>query len=367
MPKDKIDGIQLFCLMVLFMFGTAVFLDLGSGARQDAWIVTILSPIAGLAIFAVYYRLYRQHPDLPLTEYVRKILGKYLGSLISYMYIIYFIYIASRVLRDVEELLISSPYAKTSIMTLGICMVFALIYAVHLGFEVFARAGIICFAVMTVTLLLILIFYVISDLIHLENLRPVLANGWKPVIGEIFPVNMTVPYGELVLFTMILPLMKRKTKILKTGSMAIAYVGIYLTINTIILICILGADLLERSAFPALAAVGYIEIGGFIQRLDPFIILLIVFLGFIKVGMFFYCAVIGMNNLFKMKPNVFTSYFMGGIICLSSIMIAPSYQSHLDEGLKVVPYFLHIAFQFAIPAVLLVLASIQRKWKLGKV
>ncbi|RBP95929.1 spore germination protein KB [Cytobacillus firmus] len=367
MPKEKIDGIQLFCLMVLFMFGTAIFLDLGSGAKQDAWIVTILSPITGLLLFAVYYRLYKQYPSLPLTEYVKKILGKYLGSIISYLYIIYFIYIASRVLRDIEELLISSPYAKTSIITLGICMVFALIYAVNLGLEVFARAGVICFAIISVTLFLIIIFYVISDLIHAENLRPVLANGWKPIIKEIFPVNMTVPYGELVLFSMIFPLIKRETKIMKTGSMAIGFVGLYLTINTIVLICILGADLLDRSAFPALAAVGYIQIAGFIQRLDPLIILLIVFLGFIKVGVFFYSAVIGMNNLFKLKPNAFTSYSVGGIICLSSIIIAPSYQSHLDEGLKIVPYTLHIAFQLVIPILLFIVAVIRLKWKEHKI
>ncbi|MBT2687737.1 GerAB/ArcD/ProY family transporter [Bacillus sp. ISL-47] len=363
MSKIKIDGIQLFCLMVLFLFGTAVFLDLGSGANQDAWIVTLLSPIAGLILFTIYYQLYKHYPDLPFTEYVKKILGRYLGSIISYIYIIYFIYIASRVLRDIEELLISSPYSRTSIITLGICMTFALIYAVNHGIEVFSRVACIGFVMIGGTLFILIILYVISGLIHFDNLTPILAEGWKPIVMEIVPVNITVPYGELILFTMILPFLNRKTKIMKVGSLAIGFVGLYLTINTILLISILGPNLLDRSAFPAMAAVGYIQIAGFIQRLDPFIILLIVILGFMKVAMFFFCAQIGMNHLFKLKPNIFSTYSIGVIICLCSIIIAPGYRSHLDEGLKVVPYVLHIGFQIVIPVLLLILVLVKRKAK----
>ena len=145
MPNVKIDGFQLFSIIVLFLFGTTIFLNIGSGAREDAWIVTLISPVAGMILFTIYYRLYKYYPDLPLTEYIKKIMGKYVGSIISYFYIIYFIYIASRVLRDMEELLSSSPYTRTSLITLGISMLFVLIYAINLGFEVISRVILISF------------------------------------------------------------------------------------------------------------------------------------------------------------------------------------------------------------------------------
>ncbi len=314
MNKVKIDGVQLFCIIVLFLLGTTIFLDVGTGAKQDTWIVTLISPIFGLVFYTIYYQLYKQYPNLPLTEYVKKIWGKYIGSIVSYLYIVYFIYIAARVLRDLEELLVSSPYKETSIMTIGICIMFVLIYAVHLGLEVFARVTIICFIIVNVTVFLINILYIVGNVIQLENVLPILAEGWKPVLNELIPLSITVPYGELIILSILFPYISKKTNILKVGINAVVIAGLYLTVNALLLICILGPDLLDRSVFPALAAVGYINIAGFIQRLDTFIIILIVLLGFVKISLFFFCTVIGINQLFKIQPNVLTNYSLGVFI-----------------------------------------------------
>ncbi|MFP7296308.1 GerAB/ArcD/ProY family transporter [Neobacillus niacini] len=362
MSNVKIDGYQLFCLIVLFLFGTTIFLDIGSGAKQDAWIVTLISPFAGLILYMIYFQLHKEFPALPLTEYVKKIWGKYLGSIVGYFYIIYFIYIASRVLRDIEEILINSAYYKTSIIVVGICMMLTLIYTVNFGFEVFARVACICFILVGLTLIIIDIMFIITDLIHFENIKPILADGWKPIIKEL-RLSITVPYGELITFSMIFPYINKGTKIVKTGMIAVFFAGLYLTLNILLLICILGTDVLTRSSFPALKAASFIDIAGFIQRLDSFVIILVVFLGFIKVSMFFFCAIIGINTLFKIKPNALTTYSMGGIIFISSIMIAPNYQSHLDEGLIIVPYILHIPFQIVIPLLLLITVLIKGKIK----
>ncbi|MEK5444142.1 MULTISPECIES: GerAB/ArcD/ProY family transporter [unclassified Fredinandcohnia] len=361
MPNVKIDGFQLFSIIVLFLFGTTIFLNIGSGAREDAWIVTLISPVAGMILFTIYYRLYKYYPDLPLTEYIKKIMGKYVGSIISYFYIIYFIYIASRVLRDMEELLSSSPYTRTSLITLGISMLFVLIYAINLGFEVISRVILISFFIIGMALFIMNILFVINGyIIHLENIKPILAEGWKPIFKEL-PLSTMVPYGELITLSMILPFINKHTKILKVGIMAIGVAGLYLTLNILILISILGTETLSSATSPALTAVGYINIAGFIQRLDTFIIILVVILGFVKVSLFFFCAVIGMNNLFKIKQNTLSTFSIGAVIFLSSILIAPSYQTHIDEGLKTVPYVLHLPFQIVIPILLFILVTIKEK------
>lgn len=72
-----------------------------------------------------------------LIGYFIKIWGKYVGGVISFCYIIYFVYIVFRVLCDFEELLISFFYYVILIIILGICMIFVLIYSIYLGIEVF--------------------------------------------------------------------------------------------------------------------------------------------------------------------------------------------------------------------------------------
>ncbi|WP_226528916.1 GerAB/ArcD/ProY family transporter [Metabacillus niabensis] len=361
MPKIQIGQIPFFCMMVLFLFGTAVLLDIGSGAMQDAWLVSLISPLFGGAVFYLYYYLFTKFPDKSLIEYTKIIWGKYLGSIVGFFYIIYFIYIAARVLRDFLEMLVISPYFRTSMTTLGICIILVLIYAVNLGIEVFSRVAVICFVIMLVSLFVINTMYVIGGYITPDNIVPVLSNGLKPIIHEVFPLGITVPYGELITFTMLLPYINNKKKVMKTGLFAIACTGLYLTFNMLMLICVIGPDLIIRSAFPSLTAVSNINIGDFIQRLDPFIITLMVILGFVKITTFFFCGVMGINQLFSMKPHVVINYSVGGMILFFSIIIASTYQEHLKEGLDIVPYYLHIPFQIVIPFSLLLTLLMKEK------
>lgn len=64
-----------------------------------------------------------------------------------------------------------------------------------------------------------------------------------------------------------------------------------------------------------------------------------------------------------MKPSPIFIYLVGGVIFISSIMIAPSYQAHINEGLKVVPYLLHLPLLIGIPILLLLTAYIKQKLK----
>ncbi|MCM3677192.1 GerAB/ArcD/ProY family transporter [Peribacillus simplex] len=65
--------------------------------------------------------------------------------------------------------------------------------------------------------------------------------------------------------------------------------------------------------------------------MDSLILVLMIILGFIKISIFFFCAIIGAADLFQMKPFAIFIYLVGGVIFISSIMIAPSYQAHLRE------------------------------------
>jgi len=345
------------------MFGSNLLLDIGKGAKQDVWIVNLLSTVFGCLLYFVYISLYKKYPDISMTGYIRKIWGKYIGGAFSFCYIIYFIYLASRVLRDFEELLISSTYRRTSIITLGICMILVLIYGVHIGVESFARVACLCFAIIIVSLLILNIMFVLGGYTKLENLQPVLGKGWGTVWKELIPTGITVPYGELITFTMILPYLNKKGSAVKIGLSAIIIGGISLTLNSIILLSVLGPDAVLRSNFPALTAVSYINIADFIERLDSLILVLMIILGFIKISIFFFCAIIGATDFFQMKPSPAFIYLVGGVIFFSSLMIAPNYQAHIDEGLKVVPYLLHLPLLIGIPILLLLTAYIKQKLK----
>lgn len=361
--KLSIGAFQFFSIIFLFEMGSATLVGLASGAMQDAWISVLIALATGCLLFCVYIKLFELYPELPLTKYAQSILGKFTGKILAMIYIVYFIYIAARVLRDFEELLVITLYNASSLISIGILFMFLVMYAIFKGYEVFGRVCEFLFIVIITIITTVIGFEVIADLIKTDNLRPVLESGWKTVLKEAYPLTVTFPFGEMVTFTMLLPYLKKAEYAWKVGIPGLIFAGLVLTVITMINICILGADTMERSTYPVLTSISYINIADFIQRLDSIIVIVIAVGGFIKITVFFACAIVGAGELFDVKKSDTLTYPIAAIILISSVWMAPDYLEHYKEGLDIVPYFLHIPLQIIIPLVLLVIALIQNKVK----
>jgi spore germination protein KB len=363
MEKAKISSTQLFVLVVLFEMGSAILVGIASDAKQDAWIAVMLGLVGGLMIFLVYHRLYVYYPDLPLTSYVQKITGKWLGRFIGLLYIVYFMYLASRVLRDFGELLSTTIYNNTPLFVINTLMIITIIYAVHKGFEVIARVGELYFGVVYITAILGMLLIVFSGLIHLGNLKPILENGLKPVMKTFLTQTINFPFGEMVVFTMLLPFLrdKKKAKIVCLSGMILS--GINITITVVVNISVLGVALFQRSTFPLLTTVGRIQIAEFIERLDVLFMLYLIIGGFFKIAIYYYAAVAGAADIFQFSNQRKLGFPMGIIVLFASITIASNYSEHIKEGLVVVPLYLHWPFQIIIPSMLLIIAFFRNRNK----
>lgn len=361
--KTTISGFQFFCMIFLFEVGTSSLYGLASDAKQDAWISLLIAIILGCILFFVYIKLFELFPKQTFTTAIQEIVGEYAGKLLAVAYLIYFIYIAARDLRDFEELLVITIFNASSLILIGILMMFIVMYGAHKGLETFARANEFIFFLIFTIILIIIGFESISKIYQLNNLRPVLENGWKPVIKAAFPLTTTFPFGEVIVFTMIMPHLNKTNKALKVGIPALIFSGMVLVFFTLKNIMILGVSVYERATFPLLTAISYINIANFVQRLDPLIVILMVIGGFIKIFLFYYCAVTISAELFKVKKNSDVVYPISFLVVISSLWIAPNFLHHFREGLEIVPYYLHIPFQMIIPTSLLIIALIQKKTK----
>lgn len=359
--KTTISGFQFFCMIFLFEVGTASLYGIASDAKQDAWISLLIALMFGCLLFCVYIKLYELFPKKTFTDVTQEILGEYAGKFVAIVYIIYFIYIAARDLRDFEELLVITIFNGSSLVLIGILMMFVVMYGAHKGLETFARANEFIFFLILIIILTIIGFESVSKIYQFNNLRPVLENGWEPVIKAAFPLTTTFPFGEVVVFTMIMPHLNKTNKALKVGIPALIFSGMVLIFFTLKNILILGVSVFERATFPLLTAISYINIANFVQRLDPLIVIIMVIGGFVKIFLFYYCAVTSSAELFKVKKSSDVIYPISFLILICSLWMAPNVLHHLKEGLKIVPYYLHIPFQIIIPTALLTIAVIQMK------
>lgn len=146
-------------------------------------------------------------------------------------------------------------------------------YGVFKGIETIARSIEVLFFIILTIVSIIIALEFFANLHQINNLRPVLENGWKPIVREVIPKGITFPFGDTVTFLMIFPLLKNKQSALKIGMPALVFSGFLLILFIVINISILGVSEYERSNYPLLVSVGYINIVDFIQRLDSFIVI----------------------------------------------------------------------------------------------
>jgi spore germination protein KB len=359
MEKASITSFQLFCMVVFFELGSAIVVPLGLDAKQDAWLAILFGLAGGIILFWVYYSLYRLYPNDTIITYMKKIMGTYAGSLIGIAYVLYFVYIAARVLRDFSSLLGAYTYIFTPIKITSLMMILVIMYVVNKGIVAISRTSEIYIWVLSIIGLFGNIFILSSNIIDVQRITPVLENGWKPLFQTVFPLTTTVPFGEMIVFTMIFPYAVKSKDVLRAGLGGMVFSGVLLAWTIALYILVLGVDVASRSPFPLLQLVGRISVGDFIQRLDV-LALLTLFMGiFFKVTTFFYAAAIGITEIFPIKSKWLIVIVIGAIIYMYSLEMADSFSEHIEEGLQIVPKFLHIPIQIIIPLLILLIAKIK--------
>ncbi len=350
-------------LVVLFEMGSAILFGLGTNAKQDAWMTVLLGMTGGIFIYLIYHRLFTFYPDIPLTGYLQKIIGKWAGRGLGLLYVTYFIYIAARVLRDFGELLTSTIYYQTPLFVINSLMIITITYALLKGFEVLARVGELFFITVYLMAIAGSVIILLSGILHFDELQPMLEHGLLPVIKTTLGETLTFPFGEMIVFTMILPQLNEPKKAKKICLWGIILSGINITITVIINTSALGFELYARSPFPLLSTIQRISLFHFIERLDVLFMIYLIIGGFIKIGLFYYAAAAGVADIFKISDLNKIIFPIGLIIVFASIEIASNLAEHSNEGLVLVPIYLHWPIQIIIPAVLLVIAFFRNRRK----
>ncbi|WP_221567355.1 GerAB/ArcD/ProY family transporter [Alkalihalobacillus sp. TS-13] len=359
MEQVKISTIQLYVLMVFFQIGSAVVVGLGLQAKQGAWIAILLGMIAGNVFFWMYTRIHLYSPSNNYMDMLQIAFGKILGKAVGFIYIIYFTYLAARVLRDFGELLLSATLVETPLFIILTIMILASFYVISKGIEVLARTSEFYFPILTGLVFFGIALLFASKAVDLKKLQPYFGDGWGVILKTAFPMTMTFPFGELVAFLMLFTYVNNTKKIRQTGYFAILTSGVMLAFTAMMDIAVLGAETAARTTFPLLMTISHIQIGQFIQRLDAIGVFILIIGMFFKVSIFYYVAVSCTANVFNVNKFKRLFYPISLVILFGALTITTNFSEHLEEGLIVVPFFLHLPLQLGVPFLVLVILAIR--------
>ena len=360
MEKVKISNYQLYTLMVLFGLGSSSVLGLGKEAMQDAWISIIIGCCFGVIIFLLYGMIIKNYPDYSIIEILNKTFGSKLGKIIGFIYIIYFAFYTSVVLRDIFELLSLYVMTETPIFVLALVSIIVFAYATFLGIETIVRFGVLIFVISIPLKLLFILGTIASGITALENLLPVLENGLRPVIGASFPLITGIPFGQMFIFLMVLPYVKEKEKTVKTSIYAIITTGIILLLITIENIITLGPLFIDLSVFPTIQTIRLVNIMNFFQRLEGLAVVVFLTCGFMKGIVYLYSVTIGINMLFNTKNYKFYLIIVLPVILLCSLLYTENLSTHLDLRSSIYLQLINVALEILLPLIIIFIIYIKQ-------
>ncbi|MDO7906430.1 GerAB/ArcD/ProY family transporter [Paenibacillus sp. JX-17] len=361
MDKIKLSSLEMLALIMMLVLGTSLVISQADASRQDAWIANLLGIIPGVLIFLMYGFLHSRFPGYTLLGYAKLLLGSYLGKALGFLYLLFFLYGASRDLRDNGALIAMKALTRTPIGVVNMIMILTVAYVLYLGIEVLGRTAMLFLVLIIILGAVSLGLLTFSGVIHLSFIQPILGQGWKPVLQAVYQEVWMFPFGETICFVMLLPYLTGKAAGTGIGITAVVLAGLMLVVTVFITITVIGPDLRMRSDFPLQTVISLIRIQNFIERLDVVFIMTAVIGMCFKISIYYQAALLAASELFHIPVKRLILPF-AFILLIASLTIAGSFQEHHEEG-KAVLVTIFPVFSVCIPLLLVVVALVKPRKK----
>lgn len=361
----KISSRQFKYLVILCFIGTSILRipsGLAADAKQDAWIAALLGILMGLILVWIYTSLGSLYPNMTITQQSEKILGKKIGKVVSFLFVLFLYVNCSTIVWISANFLTTQILIETPLEVIIILWIVVVVFGTRLGLETIARAGEILFPIVIV-LFIILVVSVSPNIKDLNNMKPMFESGMKPIIkGALYLLTYTTMTN--IVLMMIFPAnvvnVKDAKKSFFSGTI---FAGLMLFIVALLSIIILGSDFSRRNAYPSYVLAKKIHIGNYIQRIEIIIALIWFITVFYKTILYFYGSIIGLTQTLGLKDYKSLTLPLGMILVVLSIVIYPS-NIYLDQwdATTWLPFIFMPAL--VLPLLLLIIGFIRKKLKL---
>lgn len=363
MDKGKISAQQFALIMYLYIIGTAALVQphtLVSIAGQDAWFSVIIVGIIQLGLITLYLKLGFRYPQQTIIQYGRLLTGKWFGSAIAVVYMLYFLILTAYVIRNIGNFIGSVVLPQTPLVVNMAVILIPAVYGCFLGIEVIGRTGEILFpwamSVFIITALLLI------PKMHPGELFPMFPEGIMPSIKAGYPL-LGFPSLEIAICLMLIPFVQNQKKIKKYFYITSVGTLISGTLLSLITVMVLGVDLTARSPYAVYDVAREIRIERVMERAEVIVGIIWLITSFMKLLICLYVTVIATVQCFNVisyKNLVIPFSFL--LLPLSLWVLRNT--AELEWSGIVYP-MMAVFPGFVIPAVLLIVGNFRSRNKQG--
>lgn len=323
-------------------------------AKNDLWLTGIFASLFGCVIVYVVTRLHQLYPKQTVIQYSEQIVGKVLGKIIGMVYFLYFLHATGIISREYAEFVKGNFLFKTPILLIISSITLLCAFAVRGGAEMLARSAMVFTPIFILPIFILLLL--IPD-IDVNNMFPILVHGIIPVIkGTITPQSWVF---EFFLMTFFLPCLADPSKGRKWGMISMCAVIVSMTYVNLITLFLLGPDT-GNKIYPILIAFRYISFSNFFENMEALLLAMWVVGNFIKIGVYFYAAVLSFGQCLQLSDYRFVVFPLGILTVILSLWGLPSFPS-LGFYLKNIAPFEIAVILALIPLLLLIVALLRKR------
>ncbi len=325
-----ISNTQLFFVMVIIRntIATSLTSALTSGdAGQDVWISTIISTLLSLVQLWFLIAIHKRLPHCNLTELCHEIFGKYLGKVLSVIFIVYFLALAIGI-NAFLGLMHMAVLPETPMKAVQWAFLFVVWYSLYKGLHSTIRAtGIIFFTILLNHIALLL--FLIPE-IDLQEFLPVLYYGWVPVLkGVVLP---TALFLENLFILQILPMVKKTKWTYRIPYLANIASGALLLSLAGMLVATFGAKEAEKLQFPFFSLARVVSVGNFLERIEIVVVWVWIASIFIGVAVYLFIAKDMMEHTFLWLKSY--EQYISIIAVVFVALVTPFFFSNIGELLR---------------------------------
>jgi len=351
MTKDEpISASQMAVLFLSFMLGSAIInipQPLVEVAHNGAWVSILASFGFGMVLLTCVAFLYRKKPTYNLVDYSQQILGKW-GSLVVIIPILLLTLLQlSYIVIDIGGFFTNAMMRETPSYVFHFFVLFVASLTVRAGIEVMARMFVLllCYLIFfsVIVLLLTLPFY------RFDHLFPVFPEGIKPVIHG-FYITAGFPYGEVVTFSLLLPLvhkLKNKKRSVEKALFAALVLHILLLLSSILCTIMALGPMAGSVKFSLFELARLINIEEIITRIESLIGIALIVGSYMKATIMLFILKETLSQVLNLKDHRIMIFPMTVISFLLTLTMHKNSIEFYDGVFIVLP--LAIFFIYAVP------------------
>jgi len=357
--STEITGNQELLLMLNFLLASA-FIIIPSivigRAKQGGPVALAIATAVGTAVSWLYTSLSLRFQSKTIVECAQTVLGRLFGRIVGILFTWFALHLGALVLRNFVDFIVVGLIPETPPIVTHAVITLLAVLILNGGLGVLCRFSELVAPLVVLSIVLILCLSLTIKDIDFQRLRPLLGDGWAATVGTAM-IPVTFPFGETVLFTMIMPYISRPDDAVRIHTTAVILAGIILTMTTVVVLAAFGTTA-GGHLYAAYTLTRCISVAAVMERVESVAILDWILSGLVKLAVCLHAFVSGsaaVLNIRESRPLLFPS---GVIMAALSLLVYDDIIEQVSFATEVWPLYSPV-FEVGIPLFLLIVSVIR--------